>query len=385
MGEVEERDRPLSVRFQDKAFRPALRAALGIGDNACAIVIDLAVSGPCSYSRTAGHYDAPKRYRNKAYTFRKIVGAVDQLDALGLIDHDRRPPGIRGWQSRMAGREEMVRITREIIGTERLRLRPHAEVIILRDPDGRPIDYRDTRGTDRQRGRLKRFNEALEDAALPPEILAPVARIYNQDFSRGGRIYAQGPSWQNLPEAARRQISIGGEPVEEVDYRTLHPFMLYAEVGHRPPADCYAVDPWPRDVVKLALLKLINAPSENTARLSIAHNEFAELPLQQATGQAARLIRDIKRAHAPIARFFHSDAGAWLMRRDSDLAEAVLMKLLDRGVVALPVHDSFLVPRSQRGLLEQVMADAAATHGLVGIEVEVKQDRGGSLPLPSAA
>jgi AraC-like DNA-binding protein len=41
---------------------------------------------------------------------------------------------------------------------------------------------------------------------------------------------------------------------------------------------------------------------------------------------------------------FGSGAGLRLMRRDSDMAEALMLRLLERGVFVLPIHDSFIVP-----------------------------------------
>jgi len=79
----------------------------------------------------------------------------------------------------------------------------------------------------------------------------------------------------------------------------------------------------------------------------------------EAEREAGRLIDAITTLHRPITHAFGTDAGAHLMRLDSDIAEAVLLDMLARGVVVLPVHDSFLAPASKRNQLEQAMTDAA--------------------------
>src|SRR5262249_17067853 len=57
-----------------------------------------------------------------------------------------------------------------------------------------------------------------------------------------------------------------------------------------------------------------------------------------------------------IARAFCSDAGARLMRKDADLAERVKFEMLAAtGIVPLSVHDSFIVPATQAGRLEEAM------------------------------
>ena len=48
------------------------------------------------------------------------------------------------------------------------------------------------------------------------------------------------------------------------------------------------------------------------------------------------------------------------MRIDSDMAEAVMtLLILRKGIVTLPVHDSFLVPASKRDELEAAVMQAA--------------------------
>lgn len=51
----------------------------------------------------------------------------------------------------------------------------------------------------------------------------------------------------------------------------------------------------------------------------------------------------IEEKHASIADAFGTGAGLRLQRKDSDLALAIITGLRERGVLALPVHDSFLV------------------------------------------
>ena len=60
-----------------------------------------------SYSRAARFYDIPRRYRKPLYTWRGVVGQVDYLDRLGFIEHDKRPPGQRGWQSALKATAEL--------------------------------------------------------------------------------------------------------------------------------------------------------------------------------------------------------------------------------------------------------------------------------------
>jgi len=186
-------------------------------------------------------------------------------------------------------------------------------------------------------------------------------------------LYEQSPRHKS---EARKDLQIGGEPVVELDYKTLHPAILYAEAGATMPADCYAIDGWPRPLVKLAVLILINAKTEPAARRAIAQHDAmadtAQPGSQAAFAEAQQLIDSIKMVHAPIAWAFHTDKGAELMAIDAAMAEAVMNAMLLQGIVVLPVHDSFLVAASKRDRLEEAMIEAAHKIGLWALQVEAK-------------
>ena len=64
-----------------------------------------------------------------------------------------------------------------------------------------------------------------------------------------------------------------------------------------------------------------------------------------------------------ISWMFFTGAGLALQRLDSDIAEAVMGEMRRRGIVVLPVHDSFLAPASKAAELEAIMVDEAAKFG----------------------
>lgn len=380
MDPQQQQQRPISLRFETKRYWQPLQGALGVTQTGAAIILDICQHPEwCSYSRTARHYDSPSRYRNPLYTWRNMVGAVDHLAGAGLIHHAQQLPGFRGWQSAIMATPELVALCAEIVKGEKLQLARPREVILLRDKAGKLIDYKDTQAIDRMRARVARFNEAIAGANLSAEaqaITAPLVRIFNGSMKDGGRFYAMGTSWQNIKREARQHIQINGEPVAELDYKTLHPAILYAQAGATMPADCYGIDGWPRPLVKVALLILLNADTKQKARLAIAHHDemgpLAERGSQHALQLADRLIDTLKVMHKPIAPAFHTGAALRLMNIDAEMAEAVMNAMLMKGIVVLPVHDSFLVQQSKRAELEEAMLDAAHKIGLWAVQIEAK-------------
>jgi hypothetical protein len=186
---------------------------------------------------------------------------------------------------------------------------------------------------------------------------AQLHRVFHRgDFANGGRFY--GGHWQNIPaEGGRDTITINGEPTIEIDYRGLHIRLLYQEAGKPMPADPYDVDGWPREQAKLALLIAINARSHMSAVRALADALRRDVPDPFTT--ADRLLKAVKAKHPDIAWALASDAGVRLMRKDSELAERIMLETVRAiGIVPLAVHDSFIVPSSHGGRLIETMEGA---------------------------
>jgi hypothetical protein len=366
---------PLSLRWETHHHWEALRSEFGGSETTAAVILALVTANgrAISYSRRKAHYELPRRYRSRHYSYRKVVGSVDHLDAMELIWHDRAQPNRRGWQSAMSPKPELIARTKEIVGP-RLEISLLPETVWLRNSARELVDYRETVATMRMRRSLSQINEAIRAADISDNLASPMVRIFNNSFGRGGRFYALRGGWQSMKKEVRKLIKISGESVVEIDYKTIHPAILYAEVGAPLPADSYAIKGWPRPLAKAALLILVNASNWQVARMAIAHDEamgeIAAPGSQEAIAAAGRLISDLKRVHRPIARAFHSDSGARLMTVDSDLAETVMHLMLRKGVPVLPVHDSFLVPESKAELLEEAMLKAAHEAGLAALQFE---------------
>jgi hypothetical protein len=369
MSDEEEGQKELTLRWETKPHWPDLLKEFGVTKTGAAMILSLVTANDwVTYSRRWQHYSVPRRYQNPLYTYRRIVGAADYLAAQGLIHHAKAKPGQRGWQSAMKATPELVERTNCIIeaGPPLITAKP-AEVIVLRGEDRMPVDYTETKFTQRAREEIEQINDLLSSAEVLGCFVAPLRRIFNQNFKRGGRMYAAEGAWQTMTKEDRLKIQIANEPVVEVDYSTLHPALLYAEVGKYVPADAYVIDGWPRKLSKIALNTLINAPNIHSARLAIAHHPAmsdAEMGSQEALRAASSLIADIKRVHAPIAHLFHKGKGLELQRRDSEMAVKVMLILSQAGIVVLPIHDSFLVPASKADFLEETMWEVACEIGL---------------------
>ena len=331
-----------------------------------------------SYSRRRSFYAAHRgRYWPPTFTFDTVVPAVNSLATNGLLDHEKMPSGNLGRQSRFKASAELIKLLNRDPFQVVHDLHEH---IMLRDEDGKLVDYSESERSHLWRRNVQNINEAILSEAIglrgntvyegdPLQVAnlnfgaasCQLHRVFNRgSFDFGGRFY--GAWWQNIPKEFRPSITLGGHSTVELDYPRLHPTLLYAEVGQPMHGDPYDIQGWPRNLVKVAFNTLVNADTRQAALRSIAQ----EIGGEGAFAKATILVCEIDAKHRPIAQMFGTGAGLRLMRRDSDMTERLLLRLLKRGVVALPIHDSYVVcdRASVKGELMEGMA--AALHSYVG-------------------
>lgn len=287
---------------------------------------------------------------------------------------------VRGWKGSpfAAGRRTTIEMTSAMseridaygIADADLSQDLDQETIVLKDsrPDrwatGRRIDYRDTPDTALFRSEMRTINEWLSAAdldwmGLDPSQASPglsdrlLRRYFNNGtFSDGGRLF--GGFWQPMSKADRREyIRITGERVVCMDFGQMAARILYGLAGARvPPGDLYAIpgyERW-RDGIK----KLFNA-------MQNVHGIPQVKPKGTAKLLPNRPVREMTEAilsyHAPIAPLLRTMIGPKVMRIESDIIVDVLLRLQEQAIVALPIHDAVVVPKSSREAVHSTMAD----------------------------
>lgn len=364
-----------------------------------------------AYSRDKNHYSKGKRYNKLFIKYERLVSVVDRLAEFDFIEqvagfYDRGSGA--GKRSRMRASSSLLPLFKGIEGIE-LSPPEDAEVIILKK-DGQQVDYDDTAATLKMRERLRIINKTLKASkielgvsreeleALQAESVArqlegddedsrafdlhskTLVRIFNDKFTRGGRHYRGW--WQVIPKQLRAKVLIDGEGVVELDYKSIHPNLLYIkETGAPCPGDPYVLpgsegDKLMRDVCKFALLVLINAKTLSEAKASIKREirnkvapEFHErLRVIDMDSVIARLLE----RHEAISKHFGAGAGLRLQKMDADIADEIMSRLAAQGVTCLPVFDSFLVKRSEVEKLRYAMAEVVNAKYGCYIPVEAK-------------
>ena len=199
-------------------------------------------------------------------------------------------------------------------------------------------------------------------------------RVFNNGtFDDGGRFY--GGWWQGISRKHRKYLTINWYPTAELDYSNMQIAMLYAKEGLDLEGDAYSIDgigTEHRELIKRTLLKVINAAGRFSPPRKL------ELPAGWEFGE---IVEAIEAKHSPIAKYFGTGIGIKLQRMDADIAEQIMLKMMEHGILVLPIHDSFIVEDGRQDRLRQVMAEAYQS--AIGKDVGIKADATMFQELPS--
>nr|WP_319396317.1 hypothetical protein [uncultured Desulfobacter sp.] len=196
-------------------------------------------------------------------------------------------------------------------------------------------------------------------------------RVYNRSFNYGGRAY--GALHQNLPRDLRPLIHIDDQQTEELDFSAHHIRMLYHMQGldYRPDPYIACEGKAMRNQYKSVALIAINAANTREASGAI-YDDLKKhgLPLPTRSKPIKSMIDIFKMTHEPIRRHLFSGVGLELQNKDSDIMNAILVRLTDMGIAGLPVHDSVIVQARHKDILGAVMVDEYRQ--LMGFEPVIK-------------
>lgn len=252
---------------------------------------------------------------------------------------------------------------------------------------------------------VKPLKDAAELAPLPPSQIADLARYREQirelnsvasaaqvrgcrfpafkrsfrhDLRLGGRMFAVGAGhFQSMREEDREAITIGGEPVVELDIGSsfLTIFLALTGTTTLPPGDLYAVGGLPRKVVKGYLTKSMGAgyllrkwPDKASAAELAVPVKAISAALKAAypaflSPMTTILPEDLK---ARLDKKDHEWAvGQYLTFRESQVIAGVAWNLTGLGRACLPMHDAIIVPERHAASTEADLK--RAFRALVGI------------------
>ena len=344
-----------------KKYRDRLRQCLRI------VLINLIdmisfSDGFVSYSRNT---HSPE-YNLVNYSAKNISKVVDFLRNSNLVENRRgyfsQNPDQRRI-SRMRANKKLIELFDEYeVNQAEISGKKKSNLIILRDEFKQSLSFQDNDFTLSATANLQKINDLLSahNIVIGSEYNMHrkyLHRVFNFDFNHGGRFF--GSDWQQLNSSERQLIKIDNSPVIELDFKSLHPTMLYALKGIQLEGDAYKLKGYShriRNFLKTVMLIRINTESDEHAIRAIQGliNQ-REIEKPSEVYSLKDLIKAFMEKHGPIRDLFDNDTGLKLQRLDSDICEAVLMDFYAKDIPVLSVHDSFIISKNYESELAQAM------------------------------
>ncbi len=268
-----------------------------------------------------------------------------------------------------ASRQLLLAVNHRLASAE-IRLEPSALLewrLVCPADDGEDED---------ERNRKRRYAGDLTATSL--------YRSFKGDWFSGGRLY--GGWWMSLPKNLRHRITLNGAKVVELDYRALHPTLLYRRVGLRPLSDPYSIQgfdgPEMRNLGKRTFNRLLNrieADPDKRLKMRAAKGDKSVLGNASFRQYLDCFVNQL----SDIQPWFGTGEGVRLQREDSELALDVLAMLEEQAISVLPIHDSFIVADCHASALEMAMKEAfTIRYGVIpAIDSKASNKRTSALPL----
>jgi hypothetical protein len=376
------------LKPRQRQRRPADEATFQVTVRAvvCDLLHQCVEGNPRGVSLSRSHNWPPKRYRWVTHN-KMLRGILDALarGGLGYVDQRKGQQAFDG-KGFLTSLQPSTRFKDMVAATgltsEDIRLVPGGEVIHLRAARSEEfekaplIDYQDTSQTRRFRAEMLRINAWLaaadlsaDEDQLPASDRFPdlsdrwlVRRFTQGGFDTGGRLW--GGFWGEMKKGSRRSaLMIDEEPAVELDFGQAGARILYGLAAQPVPhVDLYAVPGFERrrEGVKKAM-----------SAMSFASRRLKKMPkdVKRAFGKSDTMgvvAKAVEAFHWPIAHMFFVGAGHRAQRIESDIMVATLLRLMDQGITALPVHDAVMVSRSAVRPAGQVMLEVF--RDLAGVE-----------------
>ena len=330
------------------------------------------------------------RYNPQHISYDSVIRVVDKLEEVGLLELHSGIPGKESYgefarQSRMRALPKLIDMFNQAEIQPSMIERIEGECIWLREPKGesrtaRFLDYPESPKVRRMRNNLRTINNALAEKWIDlyvPDVgfaelnqmmswekdRTPIdfgrkrlRRIFNNGkFNEGGRFYHGW--WQEVPRSFRSYVMIDDKGTIEFDYSGIHFAIFYARQGLITPDDPYELpqsSKEERGLIKKALNAVINAPTRTKAERAIARST-RYTPYPEHYPSAKVLVDALHKKHQPISHLFCTGEGLRAQYVDSQIAELVMLSLLEQEIVALPVHDSFIVQAQHADALKRAM------------------------------
>ena len=191
-----------------------------------------------------------------------------------------------------------------------------------------------------------------------------IRRIYSKELDQSGRFYH---GYSGCPSRYRNLITFDGEPTIELDYQASQVNVAYSLNGldaqNYNDGDPYLpinADSKHRSVYKALLIRSFTIA--NPIRSVKDDKDIKKNGLN-----LTEMLDQIWQMHRYISNHRHKEAYKTVAFEESRVALKVIELCNEQGITVLPIHDSFIVKKQHKQILEDMMVEAYEALGFMSV------------------
>lgn len=231
---------------------------------------------------------------------------------------------------------------------------------------GQNLKFKQTDITLAIKSRLFEINRYLIGQNFDGMEFYGLRRVFNEgdspsfNWNLGGRLYGIGEdNYQRMKKDQRLALKINGEAVVELDINASYLRILHGLLGFSLPKtkDIYAVEGVSRAIVKAWISSTLGHTDFHRAWPSRSIQEFKKADIVRSKKFTYPVVKSMVLPHFPVLKDWPDCGIRWshLMYEEAEAMMSTMESLRSMGVVALPVHDSLIVPKSKGPLAARIM------------------------------
>jgi DNA-binding protein YbaB len=193
---------------------------------------------------------------------------------------------------------------------------------------------------------------------------APIRRIYSKELGQSGRFYH---GYSGCPSKYRELITFDGEPTVELDYQSSQVHVAYSMNGLNAwnfiSGDPYVppnADPKHRSIYKALLTRSFTVT--NPIASVRGDNDLKTRGLN-----LSNMLEEIWQMHHHIGAYRNQEAHKTITYQESRICLKVIELCNEKNIAVLPIHDSFIVKKQHKQILEDMMVEAYEALGFVSV------------------
>lgn len=205
-------------------------------------------------------------------------------------------------------------------------------------------------------------NITLDDELIEPH---ETYRIYSNDFTEEGRFY--GELVQTLTKQERKNLKINGNNTREYDVKSMFINLLLNKEGLPCSSTIYNIPGNHREFVKFIILTSLNCKPGRLVR-SVQSRIEKELqkknpnPVIKTFPKDKQVIKQLYdnflKEYPMLEKYTSTSAGKKLMLQESNIASDVLKHFLNKNILVICLHDSFICEEQYMKELETVIMES---------------------------